>query len=118
MLLGALATGAQAAIGSTYNVAAPLFTRMIDAFNAGRLEEAQRLQFLAVQMVNALASYSYHPAMKELLKMLGRDCGPCRLPMRGLTSDEVKALSAKLESIGFFEWSGSCSSTGSSAGVS
>ena len=117
MLLGALATGAQAAIGSTYTVAAPLFTRMIDAFNAGRLEEARRLQFLAVQMVNALATHTYHPAMKELLKMLGRDCGPCRLPMRDLTSDEVKSLREKLELIDFFEWSGSSPSTASAARV-
>ncbi|WP_442505239.1 dihydrodipicolinate synthase family protein [Novipirellula sp. SH528] len=51
MLLGALATGARAAIGSTYNIAAPLYRRLIDAFESGNLIEARKLQSQSIQMI-------------------------------------------------------------------
>jgi N-acetylneuraminate lyase len=107
MLLSALGAGARGAIGSTFNVAAPLYLRLIEAFDAGHIEEARRLQSLAVQMISTLSVYPFHSAMKELLKMLGLDCGPCRLPLRPIPPVDVLALHSKLESIGFFDWSGS-----------
>lgn len=105
MLLGALATGACGAIGSTYNIAAPLYHRMIVAFEDGNLHEARRLQSLSVTMIRVLSHYPFHSAMKAVLAMRGFEMGGCRLPQGRLTDDDITALRSELESIGFFEWS-------------
>ena len=105
MLLGALATGAQAAIGSTYNIAAPLYQKLINAFRKGDLTEARRLQSLSISMIRILCQYPFHPAMKAVLKIRGLDVGGCRLPQGSLTRDQTETLKASLTNIGFFDWS-------------
>ena len=104
MLLSALVVGARAAIGSTYNIAAPLYGRIIKAWSAGDLEEARRLQGLSVEMVRTIAHWPFHPAMKEIMTMLGLDCGRCRLPQPQLDESQIKGLREALEKIGFFQW--------------
>ena len=34
--------------------------------------------------------------IKAMLKIYGVDCGPCRLPLRNLTVDEMKDLEKKM----------------------
>jgi len=104
MLLGALATGARGAVGSTYNIATALYHRIIDAFHAGDWRLARRLQAQAVWMVRVIYRYPFHPAMKEILKMLGLDFGACRLPQKRLSAEQVASLRRELEEIGFFDW--------------
>jgi len=105
MLLGALATGCRGAIGSTYNVAAPLYRRIIAAFADGNLDEARRLQSLSIEMVCTMNQFAFHPAMKAVLGMQGFDMGGCRLPQGRLSDADANTLQAELDSIGFFEWS-------------
>jgi len=104
MLLSALAVGAEAGIGSTYNIAAGLYCRVIDSFAAGDLNEARRCQLLSVQMIREMAAFPFHAAMKEVLRMQGIDCGHCRLPHPRLSSEQTAELRERLHSIGFFEW--------------
>jgi N-acetylneuraminate lyase len=104
MLLSALVVGAGGAIGSTYNVAAPLYQRIIASYESGDLQEARRLQFRAVQMVRTIYRYPFHAAMKQILKSKGIDCGCCRLPQRRLTTSQIAELNTDLEQIGFFDW--------------
>jgi len=105
MLLSALACGARGAIGSTYNVAAPLYRRLMEAFARADLDEARRCQLLSIQMIRAINRCPFHPAMKRILGMLGFDCGPCRLPLPRVTVEQVERLQRELEALGFFEWS-------------
>jgi len=116
MLLGALATGARGAIGSTYNIAAPLYHKIISEFESGNLEAARALQSQSIKMIRTLASFPFHPAMKEVLGMLGLPCGPCRLPQRRLAYDEVNLLRGQLNEIGFFESSSSAISASDEPG--
>ncbi|MEE8452515.1 MAG: dihydrodipicolinate synthase family protein [Thermoguttaceae bacterium] len=104
MLLSGWVAGARGAVGSTYNIAAPLYGRIIEAFEAGNLEEARRLQGLSVTMVRTIARWPFHSAMKEILRMIGSQCGRCRLPQPRLTGDEIAELRGSLEEIGFFDW--------------
>jgi len=104
MLLGALATGSQAAIGSTFNIAAGLYQQIQTAFESGDVLEARRLQSLSVQMIRTIGKYPFHPAMKQVLGMLGQPSGPCRLPQAALSSDQVAELKNELTKIGFFDW--------------
>src|SRR5436190_225761 len=103
-LLAGLATGARAAIGSTYNLAAPIYNRLIAAFNKGDLAAAQDEQYRGVQLIRLLVSYGFLPAAKAATSMLGVDLGPTRTPLRALNSDQTKKLRADLEQLGFFEW--------------
>ena len=104
MLLSALAVGAAGAVGSTYNFAGPLYNRIVKAFKNGDLAEAQRCQALSVDMIRILSRYRGQPAFKAVMKLIGFDCGPNRLPLETLTSDELKAMEAELDEIGFFDW--------------
>ncbi len=103
MLLAGLALGAQGAVGSTYNFAAPVYQRLIAAFRAGDLAAAQAEQARAIEMIALMARYGGLPAGKAMMGMIGIDCGPVRLPLRGLLPGEYAALRQGLEAIGFFE---------------
>ncbi len=100
MLLGALATGARAGIGSTFNIAAPLYLRIIDAFNAGDLEQARKGQSRSIEMIRTIGRYPFHPAMKAILEMRGFSVGGCRLPQGRLSESDADSLRTELEAIG------------------
>lgn len=103
-ILAALALGAKGAVGSTYNFAAPLYHRLIDAFQRGDLTAAQHEQLRSVQLVRLLNVYGYMGSAKALMTMLGVDVGPARLPNEALTPDQYKDLQNRLEQLGFFDW--------------
>lgn len=103
-LLAALVMGAKGAVGSTYNFAAPVYQRLIKAFEAGDLVRAREEQFRSVQLVQLLAGYGYMGAAKATMGLLGVEVGPARLPNGNLTADQVKELRQRLEALGFFDW--------------
>jgi N-acetylneuraminate lyase len=104
MLLPALAVGARAAVGSTYNIAAPLYLRLIEAFQAGDLEVARQAQSHAVLLIRTLAKYPFHSAVKSVLAHLGTPAGPTRLPLARLNEGQQRQLLDELRAIGFFDW--------------
>jgi len=104
MLLAALSLGAAGAVGTTYNFAAPVYQRLMRAFAAGDLETARLEQARAIEMIICLARHDFLPAAKRLMRIIGLDCGPVRLPLRDLTSESERQLRAELEAIGYFDW--------------
>ena len=108
MLLSALSVGARAAIGSTYNFATPLYRRLIEAFDRGDIQEARRCQALAAKMIRTIERYPIMPGLKAVMKIIGVDCGPTRLPLAALNSKQIKMLKRELEEIGFFQWARPC----------
>ncbi len=86
-LLAALATGAQGAVGSTYNYAAPLYTNLIRAFNEGNLGQARELQQKSISIVSLLGKYGGIATGKAFMKYIGIDCGNFRLPVRNMADD-------------------------------
>jgi N-acetylneuraminate lyase len=105
MLLGALAVGANAAVGSTYNYAAPLYNRLIAAFRRNDLDAARACAAHSVDMVAVLLKHGVLRTGKATLAMVGVDCGPTRAPVPPLTADEVATVRRAYERIGFFDWS-------------
>lgn len=101
MSLPAMTVGARGFVGSTYNFAAPLYNKMGEAFAAGDMNEALRLQLESVRIVEVMDSLGGARAGKAIMKLAGLDCGPPRLPQRGLNAAQMKELEAKLEVIGF-----------------
>jgi N-acetylneuraminate lyase len=109
MLLGALAVGAKGAIGSTYTFSASLYLQVMAHYNSDEKEKARQLQNVSVEMVRCLVQFPAIPAQRAIMKMLGFDLGPCRLPLRELSSKEAEVLKAGLDAISFFKVVESCS---------
>jgi len=109
MLLGALAVGAKGAIGSTYTFAAPLYLEIMESYNKKQMSAAQKMQLLSVEMVRCLVKFPPIPAQRAIMKMIGFDFGKCRLPLKGLTEGQSKALRESLDNINFFEIVDNCS---------
>ncbi len=103
-LLAALALGAKGAVGSTYNFAAPLYRRLIAAFERGDLAAARDEQFRSVKLIQLLMSFGYMGAAKAVMEMLGVPVGPPRLPNGKLTVEQTRQLRDGLETLGFFDW--------------
>jgi N-acetylneuraminate lyase len=103
-LLAALALGVRGAVGSTYNFAAPLYQRLIAAFDRGDLATARDLQVQSVQLVKLCVGFTFLRAAKAIMSFLGVDCGPVRLPLRALAPDQIAELRRRLEAAGFFDW--------------
>jgi N-acetylneuraminate lyase len=101
-LLGALATGAQGAVGSSYNFAAGIYHRVIQAFEAGDLAQAQAQQLRSVQLIELLASYGYMGAAKATMEYLGIPVGPPRLPNGSLSDDQKQSLYQRLSELGHY----------------
>ena len=99
ILLAATALGVQGAVGSTYNLAAPLYHELLQAFHNGDLARAQALQRKSVQMVRTLQSFGFAEADKTALKLLGLDLGPVRLPLANLSEAEEEALLEQLSAL-------------------
>jgi N-acetylneuraminate lyase len=106
MLLSGLAVGAPGAVGSTYNFAAPLYCRLIEAFRRNDLAEARRYQGLAVSMIRIILRYRGHAGLKAMMGLLGVDCGPSRLPIVSLKPEEQASLRREMDALGFFQWVG------------
>jgi len=105
ILLAGLSLGAEGAIGSTYNLAAPLYHGIMEACRAGDLDSAGDLQGRSMAMVCAVRRHGGEiPCFKHMMKMIGLDVGPPRPPLRPLTADQERALEAELEDIGFQEY--------------
>ncbi|MCY2990516.1 MAG: dihydrodipicolinate synthase family protein [Planctomycetota bacterium] len=103
-LLAALALGAQGAVGSSYNFAAPIYQRLMAAVAAGDLASAREEQFRSVRLIQLLASYGYMGAAKAVMGLLGVPVGPARLPHGNLTAEQVEKLRHDLETMGFLDW--------------
>jgi N-acetylneuraminate lyase len=103
-LLAALSLGAKGAVGSTFNFAAPVYHRLIAAFQRGDLAAARDEQFRSVQLIQLLASYGYMGAAKAVMGMLDVPVGPARLPNGNLSAEQATELRCKLDAMGFFEW--------------
>ncbi|MCK9222453.1 MAG: dihydrodipicolinate synthase family protein [Limnochordia bacterium] len=104
MMLGALAMGAKGAIGSTYNFAAPIYRQVVRTYGQGDLERAREFQGVAGDMIRVLARFGGQPAIKSMMKFLGIDCGPSRLPLVALSDSELSELRKAMDAIGLFEF--------------
>ncbi len=105
MLLAALSVGGKAAVGSTYNIASPLYCRLIEAYAAGDIVKAREFQSQAIAFINVVVKFPFHSAMKQILRWQGgAEDSFCRLPQRDLSLSQITSLHSQLSTIGFFDW--------------
>ena len=102
LLLPALSVGAKGAIGSTYTFAAPIYLNILENFKNGNLSAAREMQYNSIKMIQCLAKYSPIPTQKAIMKLMGIDLGPCRLPLNTLSDSQLNDLKQQLQEAGFF----------------
>jgi N-acetylneuraminate lyase len=102
MLLAGLALGIRGAVGSTYNFAAPLYRRVIDAFERGDWDTARKAQRQSVTLIRTLQEFGFSRASKAIMRLLGVDCGPPRLPLQPMSEAELGDLYRKLRPLDIF----------------
>ncbi len=86
-MLPALATGAKGFVGSTYNYAAPLYHKLISAFQEGDLVKARILQQKSIDIVRLLDKYGGISTGKAFMRYIGLDCGKFRLPVSNMNQE-------------------------------
>lgn len=96
-----LAVGAIGAVGSTYNYAAPLYLKIIEAFNAGKQDEVACLMDKVIAIIRVLVEYGGVAAGKVAMQLHGIDAGDPRTPIKSLTAAQKADVLAKLRDADF-----------------
>lgn len=104
-ILSSLAQGgAQGGIGGTTNYNGLELTGIMEAWEKGDIEAAREKQNFSQEVINVICNYRGNiVAGKRIMKLIGLDLGPNRLPFRNMTEEEEKSMKAELEAIGFFK---------------
>ena len=94
--------GACGNIGSTLNYVPGIYREIHDNYGKGNIAKGQHLQVRANQVTRVLFSFGFFGALKEVMRMLGFDCGNPRLPQLPFAAERREELKAELEAIDFF----------------
>lgn len=105
MFLDGLAYGNHSGVGGTYNHCFSLYSDMIKAYELKEMDKCRELQHKSHQFCDILGKYRGNlMGGKRIMKFLGMDCGPNRLPLQTLSDQEEENLKKDLEAIGFFDY--------------
>ena len=105
MFLDSLVYGNKSGVGGTYNHCFSLYKNMTEAFSINDLDSCRSLQHKSHLFCNVLKKYRGNITCgKRIMKFIGLDCGPNRIPLQSISKNEEKELEQDLNSIGFFEF--------------
>lgn len=105
MFLDGLVYGNRSGVGGTYNHCFSLYSDMSRAYASKDMETCRELQHKSHQFCEILGKYRGNLAGgKRIMKFLGLDCGPNRLPLQNISEQEEAAMKEELEAIGFFSY--------------
>ena len=102
LLLLGLTLGCQGAVGSTYNYAAPVYQRVIEAWKRHDLATCRREQATAAELVKTILPFGVLRAGKAIMQMQGIDCGSARSPIHPMGLEERKRLYAAVRRFDVF----------------
>jgi 4-hydroxy-tetrahydrodipicolinate synthase len=100
LIVSALAIGAHGAIPSSCNIAPELCVGIYRSFEKGDLEAARDYQARLHPIRMAMTLGTGNGAIKEALTLLGRSCGPNRLPISSFNEDKKQKLRSILHQAG------------------
>ena len=96
--------GAQGGIGGTTNYNGRELVAIIDAWKKGDIEAARAHQDFAQEVINVICHYRGNiVGGKRIMKLMGFDLGPNRVPFQNMTDEEEARMKAELEAIHFFD---------------
>lgn len=103
MLICGLSMGADAGIGSTYNLMCSEYCKLFSQFKAGELEAARATQYKVNKVVEILIKYGVIRSIKYVLSLQGIPAGDISFPGTPFTDEEKALLIAELKSVGYFD---------------
>ena len=98
---GAVALGAQSAIGSTYNYSAGIYYKIWDAVKKGDIKKATAGMKKVCDIVDILVQYGGVAGGKAMMAVWGLDMGGVRLPNVSLTAAQKADCVKRLKKIGY-----------------
>lgn len=101
LLVSGLAAGADAGIGSTYNIMLPEFVSIYRHFKNGEMEQALQIQMKVNKVIDLLIKSELIPSVKYAVSLMGIDVGNATFPMKQMTDNEKKALENALRELGW-----------------
>lgn len=101
MLICGLAAGADAGIGTTYNVMLPQFLEIYRNFREGKVDKAHEIQKKVNRVIGCIIRNEVIPATKHMCSMLGFDAGFATYPLREISAEKAVALEKELQEIGW-----------------
>lgn len=102
MLICGLSMGADAGIGSTYNLMCAEYVKLRNQFLAGELEAARQTQYKVNKVTEILIKYGVIRSVKHVLSLDGIEAGDIAYPGSPFTAEEKNALVNELEKVGYF----------------
>jgi 4-hydroxy-tetrahydrodipicolinate synthase len=97
----ALLMGAQGAVIVLALLFPKIYVDMFSEFKKGNLEEAVKLQYKAVKIRMIMKNGPYISTYKEVLKLLGREGGFAKKPLRMPTEEEMRTIESGLKNLGY-----------------
>ncbi len=86
-----LAMGAVAGVGSTYNYIPNVYQAIFYSMKMNDLETARHNQIKSIRTVEVIIKYGGGVrGGKAIMKLIGLDCGSCRLPIKAFSVDEYE----------------------------
>lgn len=99
-LLPYLSIGAVGGVMAVANIAAVPLRRILDAFQAGRLDEARQVQLSLVELNSAVTTRYGVPGLKYAMEQVGFYGGPPRLPLLRIDVEAQSVIDVLLEEAG------------------
>jgi N-acetylneuraminate lyase len=100
VLAAGLLMGADGGIGTFYNIVPELFVELYNFAQRGDWTGARAVQDRVNAIVRATLRFPGFPAIKQILRWSGIDCGHCIRPRAGLTPEQTSELRRSLEECG------------------
>ena len=98
---GAVALGAQSAIGSTYNYSAGIYYKIWDAVKKGDFKTSEKYMKKVCDIVDILVEFGGVAAGKAMCAVHGVDLGTVRVPLKPLTKEQKADIVKRIRKIGY-----------------
>lgn len=101
LFVAGLTSGADAGIGSTYNVMLPQYIKIYNSFKAGDIDTARATQYQVNRVIDRMFKYGVIPAVKYAVSLMGIDVGTASFPMNQMPDSDKAAFEADLKELGW-----------------
>lgn len=101
MLIAGLAAGADAGIGTTYNVMLPQFLALYNYFKKGNLDKAREMQYKINRVITCVCKHEAISVTKHMCAMLGFNAGEATYPLKSFKDGGIFELEQDLKEAGW-----------------
>ncbi len=101
MLVSGLAAGADAGIGTTYNVMLPQFLELYKSFMQGNVDKAREIQNKINSVIDCMIKNEVISATKYMCTMMGFDVGEATYPLKSFKDGSAAVFEQELKELGW-----------------